>query len=357
MDVQFSEEELLLHESILGRAEKLGPSSVSGYEDFDDRLLWERLAAAGALGLGVPEELGGAGSVTDASIAASALGQALAPVPYLGCGVLPAHLLTAAGADPAVIDAVISGRRRLAVGVDPSTFELARFEPSTGSGGLATESGAPAIAWDAAGAEGALVRGADGRLVTVGLDRPTPGVDLTRHIRRCEPARHVEEEDLGGTVTADALRWWRALALSLTAADMVGVMQGGLQLAVEHASTREQFGVAIGSFQAIQHLLAEQLVSVAGARSTAVYAAWALQRRRLEEAELAAHTAKAYCSDVGKRLCEAVVQVHGGMGVTWECRAHVFLKRMLFDRAFLGDERCHLRRIAELRRMEAARGL
>ena len=306
MDVQFSEEELLLHESILGQAEKLGPSSVAGYEDFDDRLLWERLAAGGALGLGLPEALGGAGTVSDASIAASALGQALAPVPYLGCGVLPAHLLAAAGADPAVIDAVISGRRRLAV---------------------------------------------------VGLDGPTPGVDLTRAVRRCQPHRPSDAGDLGGPLTPDALRWWRVLALGLVAADMVGVMQGGLQLAVEHASTREQFGVAIGSFQAIQHLLADQLVSVAGARSTAVYAAWALQRRGLDEAELAAHTTKAYCSDVGKRLCEAVVQVHGGMGVTWECRAHVFLKRMLFDRAFLGDERWHLRRIAERRRTEAGRGL
>jgi alkylation response protein AidB-like acyl-CoA dehydrogenase len=357
MDVQFSEEELLLHESILGQAEKLGPSSVAGYEDFDDRLLWERLAAGGALGLGLPEALGGAGTVSDASIAASALGQALAPVPYLGCGVLPAHLLAAAGADPAVIDAVISGRRRLAVGVDPATFEPATFEPATGRGAPAMGPGAPAMAWDAAGADGALLRGADGGLVVVGLDGPTPGVDLTRVVRRCQPHRPIDAGDLGGPLTPDALRWWRALALGLVAADMVGVMQGGLQLAVEHASTREQFGVAIGSFQAIQHLLADQLVSVAGARSTAVYAAWALQRRGLDEAELAAHTTKAYCSDVGKRLCEAVVQVHGGMGVTWECRAHVFLKRMLFDRAFLGDERWHLRRIAERRRTEAGRGL
>jgi len=347
MDVQFSEEELLLHESILGQAEKLGPTSVAGYDDFDDRVLWERLAAAGALGLGLPEELGGAGTLSDASIAAAALGRALAPVPYLGCAVLPAHLLAAAGAGPELVDAVVSGRRRLAVGIDPSTFEVASV------------SGPPALAWDSAGAEGALVRAADGsgRLVAVGLAPPTPGVDLTRHIRWCEPHRLVDAGDVGGVVGADAWRRWEAVALSLTAADMVGVMEGALQLAVEHASTREQFGVAIGSFQAIQHLLAEQHVSLEGARSTAIYAAWALAHRELDAAVLAAHTAKAYCSDVGKRLCEAVVQVHGGMGVTWECRAHVFLKRMLIDRAFLGDERRHLRRIADLRLTEVGRGL
>ncbi len=340
MEVQFSEEELLLRESILGQAEKLSPSSVSGYDDFDDRVLWDRLASAGALGLGVPEELGGAGTVVDASIAAAALGRALAPVPYLGAALLPALLLAATGADADLVDAVISGRRRLAVGIDPSTSDIG------------SPDGAAALAWDSAGADAALVRRADGALVAVALGAPTPGVDLTRRARWCEPARRVDVGDLGGPLAPDAHRRWHAVALTLTAADMVGVMEGALQLAVEHATTREQFGVAIGSFQAIQHLLAEQHVNLEGARSTAVYAAWALDHRTVDEAVLAAVTTKAYCSDVGKRLCEAVVQVHGGMGVTWECRAHVFLKRMLFDRAFLGDERHQLRRIAQLRQRE-----
>jgi alkylation response protein AidB-like acyl-CoA dehydrogenase len=347
MDVQFSEEQLLLRDSILGQAEKLAPASVGAFDDFDDQLLWDRLAAAGALALGLAEELGGAGTITDAAVATAALGQALAPVPYLGCAVLPAHLLAAADADRCLLDAIISGRRRLVVGLDPDTFEIA------------SESGPAALAWDAAGADAALVRSADGsgRLVAVGLGDPTPGMDLTRRLRWCELGRRVDIAGLGGPLTAEAHQRWQVLALSLAAADMVGVMEGALQLGVEHASTREQFGVAIGSFQAIQHLLAEQHVSLEGARSMTVYAAWAMSNRSLDDATLAAHTAKAYCSDAGKRLCEAVVQVHGGMGVTWECRAHVFLKRAMLDRTFLGDERRHFRRIAELRRREVDHGL
>lgn len=347
MDVRFSEEELLLRDSILGQAEKGAPASVAAFEDHDDRPLWDRLAGAGALGLGVDESFGGAGSTTDAAIATMALGRALAPVPYLGCAVLPAHLLAWAGADTALIDAVISGRRRIGVGLEPDTFAIA------------SENAAAALAWDAAGAEAALLRSADGsgRLVSVAVGGDTPGLDLTRRLRWCETATRVDIGDLGGEVDAVTERRWHSLALSLTAADMVGVMEGALQLGVEHATTREQFGVAIGSFQAIQHLLAEQHTSLEGARSVAVHAAWALEHRGPDEAALAAHTAKAYCSDAGKKLCEAVVQVHGGMGLTWECRAHVFLKRLLFDRTFLGDERLQFRRIAELRKRETSRGL
>ena len=343
MDVQFSDEELLLRDTVLALAEKAVPDTVAGLEAFDDAALWARLADAGMLGLGAAE---GLGSLTDAAIAASALGRTLAPVPYLGCGVLPAHLLAIAGADPALLDAVISGSRRVAVGIDPSTLSIA------------SDVGEHVLAWDARGADVAVVRrsGApDGALTALELGPPTPGVDLTRSLRWAQPG--VAAPGDFGRLDADGEQRWSCLALALVSADLVGVMDGALSLAVEHATARQQFGVPIGSFQAIQHLLADQHTNVEGARSVAVYAAWAMEHRPAGEAALAAHTAKAYCSDVGKKVCEAVVQVHGGMGLTWECRAHVFLKRVLFDRAFLGDEHVHFRRIAELRRTEASRGL
>jgi alkylation response protein AidB-like acyl-CoA dehydrogenase len=331
VDVQFSDEELLLRDTVLAIADKAVPATVAGLEAFDDAALWARLADAGVLGLGA-----GLGSLTDAAIAAAALGRALAPVPYLGCGVLPAQLLALAGADEGLLDAVISGSRRVAIGLDGPA--------------LATAGGGPVLAWDAAGAEAAIVR-SRGRLSAVPLGPPTPGVDLTRTLRWSGDDA-VPEGDFGRLDETGEQRW-RCAALALVSADMVGVMEGALQLAVDHAISREQFGAPIGSFQAIQHLLADQHTNVEGARSVAVYAAWAIEHRSPEDAALAAHTAKAYCSDVGKKVCEAVVQVHGGMGLTWECRAHVFLKRMLFDRAFLGDERVHLRHIAELRKREA----
>jgi len=338
VDVQFSDEELLLRDTVLAIAEKAVPPTVAGLDGFDDATLWARLADAGALALGA-----GLGSLTDAAIAATALGRSLAPVPYLGCGVLPAQLLTLAHADPTLVDAVASGARRVAVAIDPTDFSIAR------AAGLA-------LAWDASGADVAIARADGGTALTaVELGPPSPGVDLTRSVRRTREGA-LAGGDYGSLGTADELRW-RCAAFALVSADMVGVMEGALQLAVDHAISREQFGVPIGSFQAIQHLLADQHTNVEGARSVAVYAAWAIEHRPLRDAELAAHTAKAYCSDVGKKVCEAVVQVHGGMGLTWECRAHVFLKRMLFDSAFLGDERVHFRRIAELRRAEAGVGL
>ena len=94
--------------------------------------------------------------------------------------------------------------------------------------------------------------------------------------------------------------------------------------------------------------------------ATTFFAAWAIENRP-GEATLGAHTAKAYCSEHGRRVCEAVLQVHGGMGMTWECFAHVFLKRLLSDRSALGDERRHYRIIAasqrSVRREEALSGL
>jgi alkylation response protein AidB-like acyl-CoA dehydrogenase len=342
VDVRFSDEELLLRDTVLALAEKAVPGTVPGLEGFDDAALWARLADAGVLGLGTGAG-DGFGSLTDAAIAAAALGRALAPVPYLGCAVLPAHLLALAGAGGTVVDALVAGQRRMAVGIDPST-------------GMLASGHAGALAWDAGGARWRPRRRPEGAgLTTVELGPPTPGVDLTRVIRRTR-AGAAAEGDFGALSELDEQRWYCA-ALALISADIVGVMEGALQLAVDHAVAREQFGVPIGSFQAIQHLLADQHTNLEGARSLAVYAAWAIEHRPLEEAALAAHAAKAYCSDAGKKVCEAVVQVHGGMGLTWECKAHVFLKRALADRAFLGDEHVHLRRVASLRRSEAGVGL
>jgi len=347
VDVRFSEEELLLRDSVLGLADKLVPDTVQGLEGFDDRVLWERLASLGLLGLGLPDALGGAGNVTDVAVVLQALGRVLAPVPYLGAAVLPGRLLAAAGAPAATLAPLLAGELRLAVGLQPGAF------------GLAAEGDERALAWDASGATAALVASGDGsgRLVAVALDDPTPGLDLTRQARWSDTGRRIDAGELGGPLDADGRRRFHAFALGAVASDMVGVMEGALRLAVDYAAGREQFGVPIGSFQALQHLLAEQHVNVEAARSVTVYAAWALEHRSLDDASLAAHTAKAYCSEVGKQLCEAVSQVHGGMGMTWECKAQVFLRRMMADRGFLGDEGVHYREIAAARKAVVGRGL
>ena len=132
-------------------------------------------------------------------------------------------------------------------------------------------------------------------------------------------------------------------------AEMVGGMQASLDLTVAYLSERAQFGKPIGSFQAVQHMLAEQKIGLAAADACVRFAAWAIDELALDEALLAAHTAKAIAAENGRELVEAVLQVHGGMGMTWECDVHRYLRRVNLDRMLLGDENIQYAEIARLR--------
>ena len=180
-------------------------------------------------------------------------------------------------------------------------------------------------------------------MVCVELEDDRDALDPTRRVAGVTPGRRG---DRVGALSTDARARWRAVAWVAVAADLVGVMAGALDLAVEHAKTRVQFGVPIGRFQAVQHLLADAHVDVEGARSLVNHAAWAIDHLDLADAVTAAHVAKAYCSEKGKLVCERVIQVHGGMGMTWECRAHLYHRRAMADRALFGDEAVHYRAIA-----------
>lgn len=176
-------------------------------------------------------------------------------------------------------------------------------------------------------------------------------LDLGRYASRGVPGEDgSEHETLAIDVSHSELERWRAFALTMIAADMVGAMDGALQLAIDYASQRKQFGTQIGAFQAVQHLLAEQKVGLAAADHCVQYAAWAVDEAELDEALLAACTAKAMASRAGRQLVEAALQVHGGIGMTWECDVHRFLRRVNLDRVVLGDENRHYEEVALLRR-------
>src|SRR6187200_2725182 len=115
----------------------------------------------------------------------------------------------------------------------------------------------------------------------------------------------------------------------MTCADLVGTMRGAVQLAADYATERRQYGAAIGSFQAVQHLLSDAFVAMEGSRSISLHAAWAVDALPAVDALAAAATAKAYSARAARTVCETAVQVHGGIGNTWECLAHVFLRRAL----------------------------
>jgi hypothetical protein len=150
------------------------------------------------------------------------------------------------------------------------------------------------------------------------------GVDLTRSLSGVV----LEPAELSGLPADDALHW-QALALTVTAADLVGASRGALTLASEYAKVREQYGAAIGSYQAIGHLLAEGLALIEGSISVLRHAAWAVDELSADEALRAAKIAKIYCARAARTVCETAIQVHGGIGNTWECLAHVYLRRVL----------------------------
>ncbi|HXY26923.1 MAG TPA: acyl-CoA dehydrogenase family protein, partial [Acidimicrobiales bacterium] len=140
-----------------------------------------------------------------------------------------------------------------------------------------------------------------------------------------------------------------ALGLAATCADLVGAMQGALTLATAYARDRRQYGAPIGSFQAVQHLLADAYVATEGSRSIALYAAWAVDALAPGDALDAASAAKAYCARAGRAVCETGIQVHGGIGNTWECLAHVFLRRALLSSQVLGGVGDNLARVLAAR--------
>ena len=124
-----------------------------------------------------------------------------------------------------------------------------------------------------------------------------------------------------------------ALALVATSADILGAARGTLSLATDYAKLRQQYGKTIGSYQAVAHLLAESLAMIAGSTSVLWYAAWAVDELPPSEALDAGRIAKLYCARAAKAVCETSIQVHGGIGNTWDCLAHVYLRRVLVSTA------------------------
>ena len=181
------------------------------------------------------------------------------------------------------------------------------------------QTGATVVFGDSAPDARGITRGVrlDGSTVTLG--DAAPGVDLTRW------SAPVTAE----AGRADGAQRAETLALVVTAADILGAARGAFDLACDYAKMREQYGKAIGSYQAIAHMLAESLVLIEGSVSILRYAAWAVDEEDPGTALEAARVAKVYCAKSAHTICETSIQVHGGIGNTWECAAHVYLRRVL----------------------------
>jgi len=334
MDTRYSDEQLELQRSARALVADLGPKTV---EDLDDRSRRERLTDAATRSgwyelRGPGEDDGPLASAVEVAIIARELGRGAADTPYLG-PVVAVDLARHAGLE--VEDAATSAvfdRSLLDFAIAPSTSEGVAVDCAGSKRGLALVGDAPDLV----------------HLVEVVLPEPAVETDLTRAVAAVALGDSTPDGD-GTAVGWDAIARSRALALTITVADLLGTMEGALATTVEYAKERQQYGVPIGSFQAVQHLLAEAQVLVEGSISVAQYAAWAVDALPVADALEAGSVAKAYCSRAARTVCETAIQVHGGIGNTWECFVHVHLRRALLSTALLGDEGHHLRVLAHER--------
>jgi alkylation response protein AidB-like acyl-CoA dehydrogenase len=346
VDTRYSDEQLELRSATASLVADLGPHTV---EDLEDVARRDRLADAGRRAGWF--ELRGPGegdmplaSGIEVAIVARELGRVAADTPFLGPTVA-IDLARRAGLE-------LEDARTSAL-FDASLVDLATM-PASGT--------AEAVAVDCAGSRAGLVlvrdHGADGKVhvVEVPLGVAAPATDLTRSLAPVTLTAADARAPEGVAITDSMVERSRALALAITVADLVGVMEGVLASTCEYAKEREQYGVAIGSFQAVQHLLAEARVLVEGGESVVRYAAWAVDALAPEDALEAGAVAKAYCARAARTVCETAIQVHGGIGNTWECFVHVYLRRALLSSALLGDEGHHLTGLAR-RRVGYDRGL
>lgn len=343
MDIAFTDEQQLLQDTVASLAATLavaGPGAIASGAALD--MQWHRIVELGVPALRAPSLSGLEASGVETAIVIEQLARVLSAVPVVGQAVLATELLDAAGAGKELA-LLAAGALRVAPAL---ATDLTRFSSTD----------EPGVAFDAAGATHALALSrSDGQrlLVCVPLHTEereiTGGLDLTRAIRKVRVDPADPGRPIGGPIGDE--RWSRVEALGMTAvaADLLGVMQGALDEAVRYAGERTQFGVKIGSFQAVQHLLADALVQVEGARSCLWHAAWAIDHLPVAEARLAAMAAKAYASAAGRDVVEAGAQVFGGIAITWEHVSHLRMRRMLLDRRLFGDETEHYEAIAAMR--------
>jgi alkylation response protein AidB-like acyl-CoA dehydrogenase len=327
-----------------------------------DPAVWTQLGEElGILGLAIPEEYGGAGAgFAEVGVVLEEAGRALLCAPFLSSAVLAATTLVHSGDQAAKKDylpGLASGELRgtLALAEDSGRWDAAGITATASRRGDGwTLDGHKNYVLDAGTAGLILVAARTGAGISLfAVEAGAPGLitselstmDLTRRQGRLElaavPARLLGTE--GGA--------WPALsrALDLAAAGLAAEQAGGagrvLEMAVEYAKTRYQFGRAIGSFQAIKHKCADMLVAVETARSAAYYGLWTADDAA-DELPVAASMAKAYCSDAYLRCAQENIQLHGGIGFTWEHPAHLYFRRAKSSQLLFGSPAYHREQLA-----------
>ena len=294
-----------------------------------DPELWKAMVDQGWTGIAVPEEAGGVGlGWVEAAILAEGVGAHVAPAP-----IVQSMIALDALRETSWIDALLAGDAVACV----------------------SASGRREVVPYAASASVAVCR-RDDELVAFDLSEQhpnrEPAMDVTREVGWLDPDTLDGAQSLGGN---GVLQRFIDRGATAYAAELLGAAQRMLDESAAYAKERVQFDRPIGSFQAVKHRLADMLVDVEGMRSAVYWAAWCIAADH-PDASVAASTAKVWCSDAGRRVIGSALQVHGGIGFTWEHDVHFYLKRAQLDALAFGDATMHRTRLAHLLRVKLEAG-
>lgn len=333
--------------------ERCNPADVVKAYDGDSSLtpvLWKGIAGElGLAGLLIPESYGGAdASAREAAVVLEELGRSVAPVPFLTSAVVATSVLLAAPTEKGVelLGGLASGERTAALVVPLTATTAQPLEPGeTTVRSVAGALEADTLLVPVATPEGVEVRAVPADQATI---TPVSSLDMTRQLAdvRLDPA--AGEVVVAAEHGADGVRSGLLAGAALMASEQVGVAQWCLTTTVDYLKVRRQFGRIVGGYQALKHRLADLYTSVEGAGAAARYAAGALALGDAEETEIAAHVAAAYCGDLAVTAAEEAVQLHGGIGMTWEHPAHLYLKRAKADQIAYGLPGLHRDRLGTL---------
>lgn len=334
-------------------------------ETAHDDTLWQAIAEQGWTGLSIPEEHGGLGlGLVEMAVVVEEMGRACLPGAFLSTLMASALIERAGNAEQRAkyLEAMAAGELKATVALLEADAnwdaDAVRLE-ATRDGGKFSVTGRKLFVPDAGVADIIICVARDGdSLALLPIEREAEGIAV-KQMPSMDGTRKIYEVSFEGVTVAEvdalgadgdtggALNGALQVATAVLCAEMVGGMQWTLDTTVEYAKTRQQFGRVIGSFQAVQHQCADMLLLIESARSAAYYAAWALTEGD-SSASGAVSIAKAYCSDAYREVCNRGVQIHGGIGFTWEHDLQLYYKRSKSSETLFGDATYHRERIARL---------
>jgi alkylation response protein AidB-like acyl-CoA dehydrogenase len=376
MDIGFSEEQGLLRDTarkfLDSQCDTKFVRRMMATETAVTSEFWSKLAENGWLGITYPEDDGGAGlGLLDLVVLMEEVGRAVMPGPYPATVLLGGAAIAEAGSAAQRrewLPRIASGEAKATLAwTEPNArWDAAAITaPARESGGGFTLSGNKMFVPDAHLADVLVVaaRTRDGSTMEDGVSlflvpRDTAGVEVKLLPSIDETRKTCEVRLDNAALPATALlgelhRGWAPLARVVEqaavalSAEMCGAAQRVLDITVDYAKMRTTFGKPIGSYQGVKHKCADMLIEIENAKSLTYYAAWAVDEGEADAA-MAVSMAKAAASDAGRKVCAAGIQLHGGIGMTWEHDLHLYLKRAKADEVALGDATWHRERIARL---------